>query len=233
MIETPDGRTLTTCVFDLDDTLYPRSAGVMAAVGVRIRRYMVERLGFDPATVGAAQRELYTRYGTALRGLQIQGLVDAEDYLAFVHDIDLAQYLQPAPALDAALEVLPLDKVVFTNSNREHAERVLARLGVRRHFAHLIDLRDIDFQCKPSRHAYEVLLKRIGQPPAACLYAEDAPHNLRPAAALGMVTVLVDPLGGPCPEFDFCIPAVMQIGAVVESLRDGQPLHGGGNGHVT
>lgn len=220
-------------MFDLDDTLYPRSAGVMAAVGVRIRRYMVERLGFDPATVQAAQRELYTRYGTALRGLQVQGLVDAEDYLAFVHDIDLAQYLQAAPALDAALEALPLDKVVFTNSNREHAERVLARLGVRRHFAHLIDLRDIDFQCKPSRHAYEVLLERIGQPPGACLYVEDAPHNLRPAAALGMVTVLVDPLGEPCAEFDFCIPAVMRIGAVVESLRDGQPLHGGGNGHVT
>jgi putative hydrolase of the HAD superfamily len=232
VIATPGGRRLTTCVFDLDDTLYPRAAGVMPAVGVRIRRYMVERLGFDPATVGAAQRDLYTRYGTALRGLQIEGNVDAEDYLAFVHDIDLAQYLQPAPALDAALEGLPLDKAIFTNSNREHAERVLARLGIRRHFDQLVDLRDVDFQCKPSPHAYERLLERLARPPAACLYVEDAPHNLRPAAALGMVTVLVDPLGQACGEFDFCIPSATQITGVVESLCAGQPSHGGGNGHV-
>lgn len=221
VIVTPMGRTLTTCVFDLDDTLYPHGAGVMAAVGARIRRYMVERLGFDPGTVDAARKDLYTRYGTALRGLQAEGTVDAEDYLAFVHDIDLGLHLQAAPELDRALAGLPMDKVVFTNSTREHAERVLAQLGIRRHFSYVIDLRDIDYFCKPHRQAYASLLERIGQPAAACIYVEDAPHNLRPAAALGMVTVLVDPARQACSEFDYCIRSVVDIESVVAHLSVG------------
>ncbi len=204
----------------------------MAAIVARIRQYMVERLGVDPARVDALRRDLYTRYGTALRGLQVESTVDAEDYLAFVHDVDLAQYLQPAPELGAALTALPLDKVVFTNANREHAERVLAQLGIRRHFSRIVELHDFDYLCKPHAHAYERLLERIGQPAAACMYVEDAPHNLRPAAALGMLTVLVDPLRQGCSDFDYCIPSVLQIGAVAESLRTGRPLDEGGKQHV-
>ncbi len=227
MIQTPDGRNLTTCIFDLDETLYPRACGVMTEIGARIQRYMIDKLGFDEALVPGLRRDLYIRYGTALRGLQVEHSVDAEDYLAYVHAVDLARLLRQAPDLNQMLDAMPLDKVVFTNANREHAERVLAQLGIRRHFTRVVDLRDIDYRCKPDPHAYQRLLELIGQPAGVCVYVEDTPRNLRPAVGLGMVTVLVDPLDQDCGGFDYCVPSMMQIGNVIESLRTGRK-----NGHA-
>ncbi len=79
MIVTPAGRRLTTCVFDLDETLYPRASGVMPVIGERIQRYMVEQLGFPPEEVKVLRRKYYLQYGTALRGLQLEHTVNAED----------------------------------------------------------------------------------------------------------------------------------------------------------
>jgi putative hydrolase of the HAD superfamily len=42
---------------------------------------------------------------------------------------------------------------------------------------------------KPSPEIYELGARRIGLPPAACVFVDDLPGNLKPAAALGMATV--------------------------------------------
>jgi putative hydrolase of the HAD superfamily len=220
-IVTPLGRTLTTCVFDLDETMYPRGAGVMAQVGVLIKRYMLERLNVPADEVDALRLRLFQAYGTALRGLMAEGYaIDPEDYLAYVHQVDVEGLVRPSPELDAALAALPLDKVIFTNATRQHAVRVLDRLGVRRHFGCIVDLRDIDYLCKPDPHAYARLLACSGRTAGEMVLVEDAPRNLRPAAALGMVTVLVDALDDvDCHAFDFCIPDVLDIGRVAAALQ--------------
>ena len=43
---------------------------------------------------------------------------------------------------------------------------------------------------KPEPAIYELAAERIGLPPAACVFVDDLPGNLRPAQALGMATVL-------------------------------------------
>ena len=43
---------------------------------------------------------------------------------------------------------------------------------------------------KPDPAIYELAAERIGLPPAACVYVDDLPGNLKPARALGMATVL-------------------------------------------
>jgi epoxide hydrolase-like predicted phosphatase len=43
---------------------------------------------------------------------------------------------------------------------------------------------------KPDPAIYELAAERIGLPPGACVYVDDLPGNLKPAAALGMATVL-------------------------------------------
>jgi putative hydrolase of the HAD superfamily len=40
-------------LFDLDETLYPRDAGLMQEIGARILRYLVERMGFTPEAAEA------------------------------------------------------------------------------------------------------------------------------------------------------------------------------------
>jgi putative hydrolase of the HAD superfamily len=42
---------------------------------------------------------------------------------------------------------------------------------------------------KPDPHMYELGAERIGLPAEACVYVDDLPFNLEPAAALGMATV--------------------------------------------
>ena len=43
---------------------------------------------------------------------------------------------------------------------------------------------------KPDPAIYELAAERLGLPPAACVYVDDLPGNLKPARALGMATVL-------------------------------------------
>ena len=52
--------------------------------------------------------------------------VDAEDFLAFVHDIDLGA-LAPDPVLEAALAKLPGRKFVFTNGFVNFAKQLFGR----------------------------------------------------------------------------------------------------------
>jgi len=89
----------TTIFFDLDDTLYPASTGLWYAIKERMNIYMRDRMGFDPAEIPQLREKYYLQYGTTLRGLQANHEIDVDEYLAFVHDLPLKDYIQPNPAL--------------------------------------------------------------------------------------------------------------------------------------
>ena len=141
-------------LFDLDETLYPRSSGLMAAINNRIGLYMLERLGMEAPLVQRLRPEYFRRYGTTMRGLSIHYGIDCDDYLAFVHDLPVADYIGPDPELDAALARIPWRKSIFTNASRAHARRVLAALGVERHFGSIFDVATVGYESKPAPSAY-------------------------------------------------------------------------------
>lgn len=204
-------------VMDLDDTLYPRSAGLMNEIVRRIRLYMTDRMGLSEDEAAALRKRYLSQYGTALRGLQIERHVDAHDYLAFVHDVPLADYVTPAPQLDAMLDRIPLPKAIFTNADAAHANRVMERLGVTRHFDKIVDIRALDYNCKPNPEAYQILCSILGVSPQACILVEDMARNLRPARELfGMTTVLVD--GEKADGVDYFIRDVMELEGLVNRL---------------
>jgi putative hydrolase of the HAD superfamily len=89
----------STLFFDLDDTLYPHTAGLWEAIRLRMDRYMVERLGLAEEAVAPLRTYYLETYGTTLRGLQNHFHVNTQEFLAFVHDLPL-DYLQPNPALN-------------------------------------------------------------------------------------------------------------------------------------
>ena len=107
-----------------------------------------------------------------------------------MHDIDLS-VLDPAPALERALAALPGRKLVFTNASTGHAERVLRRLGIEHHFAHVFDIIAADYRPKPEPEIYRRLLDLHTLDPHTSVMVEDLARNLVPAAALGMTTVWV------------------------------------------
>jgi len=208
----------THILFDLDETLYPRRAGLMQEIGVRILRYLVERMGLSPEEAEARKAHYFLKYGTSLQGLMAEETVDAEDYLVFVHDIDLRRYIGHDPELAAMLRRIPLAKAVFTNATTEHARRVLDVLGVADQFPTIIDIRAMDYVSKPDPRAYRRILDLVGAAAEACIVVEDNPRNLLPAKALGMKTILVD--HAECGDVDFCVPNILGVGDVVARLLE-------------
>jgi putative hydrolase of the HAD superfamily len=204
-------------LFDLDETLYPSRSGLMAGIGELMSRYMEERLDMPPTEVPTLREHYYRVYGTTMRGLQIHHGIDPEDYLAYVHDLPLEDYIGPNDELDRVLAEIETEKVVFTNASAEHARGVLKVLGVERHFSRIIDVRALGYIAKPDPAAYRRALAILGAAGDECLLVDDRARNLSPAKELGMITVLVG--SEKTADVDFAIGDVTEIGAVVQTIR--------------
>lgn len=208
---------LKLILFDLDETLYPRSAALMDQISARITQYLIEKAGVPAADATALRTHFRGTYGTALRGLMEEGyVIDVDDYFQYVHDIELNGRIDPDPKLRAMLLGLPLRRAVLTNSNIEHAERILGHMDIRDCFERVIDIRALGFVNKPSRRAYELTTEMLGVRPEEVIFIEDTPMNTRPAREMGMTTVLID-----CPpgdDADYFLDNVMQVGPLVASL---------------
>ncbi len=178
-------------LLDLDNTLYAESCGLWRAIGERINLYMIERLGMHHSEVDARRDEYLNAFGTTLNALRHYHGIDPDEFLSFVHDLPLSEYLREEPELSNMLGRLPLRKVIFTNADSTHARRVLSKLGIPHHFERIIDIRSMEFTNKPDRRAYRKALDFLRAEPQECIFVDDSPTNLAPATRLGMVTVLI------------------------------------------
>jgi putative hydrolase of the HAD superfamily len=112
------------------------------------------------------------------------------DFLAFVHEIDLA-CVPSNPVLVEALAALPGRKIVHTNGSERHAARLLDHLGIAGSFCGIVDIVAAGYEPKPALAGYRELLRRHEVAPETALMIEDMARNLVPAAALGMTTAWV------------------------------------------
>lgn len=181
---------IETWIFDLDNTLYPAGSDLFAQISTRMGEYIMRLLDLDADAARVVQKRLFATYGTTMRGLMTEHAIDPHGFLSHVHDIDLS-VIDRAPALDAALEGLSGRKLVFTNGSVRHAERVLERLGIARHFEVLFDIAAADFLPKPDPTGYRKLIANHAVVPNRAAMVEDMARNLEPAAALGMLTLWV------------------------------------------
>ena len=212
-------RAFSMLICDLDGTLYPHSSPYTAAFDARITAYIEQHLGLGLAETLALRHQYYTTYGTTLRGLQLHNHVDTEGYLAYVHSPDASAYLAPDLALDQLLGELPVRRAVMTNSPREHADKVLAALGIAHRFERVFDIRFVAFEPKPSLSAYFRVLDALGVNPRDTVLVEDTIQNLPPAREIGMRTVLIREVAGPpVPAADLEVP---DIHAALRLLVDG------------
>ncbi len=204
-------------LFDLDETLYPREAGLMAVISQRIILFMTQKVGLPADDALEKKRYYYQHYGTSLRGLMVEYHIDPLEYLKFVHDLNPGDFLGPSPPLDAMLGEIPLPKVIFTNADLSHAERVLNTLQVRSHFERIIDIDTVKYQCKPDPLAYSLALNLLGVPGEYCIMVDDTARNLLPAKDLGMTTILI---GGDSKTsaIDYVAPTIFHVGRVVKDL---------------
>ncbi|MFL6858181.1 MAG: pyrimidine 5'-nucleotidase [Allosphingosinicella sp.] len=178
-------------IFDLDNSLYPASTNLFALIDVRMGEFIQQLLGCGPVEARRVQKAYFRDHGTTLAGLMKTHGTAPREFLDFVHDIDLAR-LAADPRLVAALDRLPGRKFVFTNGDEAYARRVLDRLGLANAFDGLHDIHAMNYLPKPDPGAYEAMCARWDIDPARAAMIEDMARNLRPAKALGMVTVWID-----------------------------------------
>ena len=208
--------TLPHLIFDLDNTLYPPSRGVVERVDARINHFMIERLGMAPDVAGSLRARYRDAHGTTLNGLMLHHDIEPDDYLAAVHEIAVEELLDPDPALGAMLAALPHQKVIFTNGSTSHAERVLACLDVRIHFSAVFSLECVAYVPKPERAAFETVLDRLAVAASDCVFVDDRVDNLATARALGMRTVLVgDEHDEPRDDVDGTIASILDLSALL------------------
>jgi len=181
-----------TWVFDLDNTLYPHHLNLWQQVDERIRDYIARFLKVTHEEAFRLQKDYYKRYGTSMRGLMTEHGMAPDDFLDFVHQIDHSP-LEPNAALGAAIENLPGRKLILTNGTRRHADAVLARLKLDRHFEDVFDIVAAELEPKPSPQTYDRFLSTLKVDARRTAMFEDLARNLAIPHALGMTTVLVVP----------------------------------------
>ncbi len=186
--------SVETWVFDLDNTLYPHHLNLWQQVDERIRDYVAQFLRVTKEEAFRVQKDYYCRYGTTMRGLMTEHGLQPDAFLEMVHQIDHSP-LVPNPTLGAAIEKLAGRKLIMTNGTRKHAETVLQRLEIRRHFDDVFDIAAANLDPKPMPQVYDRFLARHGVDPKRSAMIEDLARNLEVPHALGMTTVLVVPEG--------------------------------------
>ncbi len=159
-----------------------------------MNKYIHTRLGIPAEEVEELRERYFHTYGTSLRGLQVDYGVDANEYLDFVHDVEVTKYIRADQRLNELLNSIAVDKIIFTNANKAHSRRVLNALGVENHFSLLIDVIDMDPYCKPYPQAFKTAMNMVGDPiPENYLLLDDSIKNVQTAISLGMSAIHVSP----------------------------------------
>ncbi|HLZ83093.1 MAG TPA: pyrimidine 5'-nucleotidase [Caulobacteraceae bacterium] len=192
-----DLRHVDTWLFDLDNTLYPLDSGLAARMSPRITDFVENLTGLPRPEALALQKRYLAEHGLTLRGLMDHHGVDPDVYHATFHDVPL-DCLVPDPALKAALGRLPGRRLIFTNADDVHTARVIEALGLAGLFEDVFHIGSAAFAPKPSKAAFDAILRAHAIDPRRTAFFEDSERNLEPAAELGMTTVLVGPHAEAC-----------------------------------
>ena len=177
-------------VFDLDNTLYPARLNLFPQVERRMGEFISNYLGVGEDEAGRVRKAMFREHGSTLRGLMDAYGLDPVEFLDYIHDVDLTA-VPPDAGLNAALGKLDGRKLIFTSASLEHAERVTKRLGVHHHFEDVYHIAAAGYLPKPHPPTYDRFIERHRVDPRAAAMFEDSARNLKPAAALGMITVWV------------------------------------------
>lgn len=196
------GAKFDCLLFDMDDTLYPLSLGINLACRKNIQEYMLNKLRIEESQVPKMCLDLYREYGTTMAGLKVLGYdFDYDDFHACVHGTLPYEKVKPDPVLRQLLLSLPQRKIIFTNSDKAHAARVLEKLGLEDCFEGIICFETLNppnekkdgrgFLCKPSLESMEAVIDIAKLDAKRTVFFDDSARNIAAGKAAGFHTVIV------------------------------------------
>jgi putative hydrolase of the HAD superfamily len=177
-------------LFDLDNTLYSGDTKVFDQVDKKMSKFISDKLNVSVEEAKKIQKNYFHEYNTTLNGMIKNHDIDANEFLEFVHDVDL-NFLKKDVFLENQINRLDGKKIIFTNGSRAHAANVTKRIGIDKLFDGVFDIVDSDFYPKPSIEPYKKIIENYNIEPEYCIFFEDIARNLKPAHELGMKTVWI------------------------------------------
>ena len=183
-----DFKKIKNFIFDCDGVLYKDLDAVFGQVSKRMTEYISKKLNLDLKKAKELQTNYFHKYNTSLNGLLIHHDVKAEEFLEYVHDIDL-EFMEKDLVLREELLKLNAKKFVFTNGSHDHVKNITKCLGIDDLFDGVFDITDCNFIPKPSLDPYKILIKKFNINPKKTIFIDDIAKNLEPAKKLGMKTV--------------------------------------------
>ena len=181
-------KNIKNFIFDCDGVLYKDLEKVFGQVSKRMTEYISKKLNVDFKKAKELQTNYFYKYNTSLNGLMINHKIDPDDFLQYVHKINL-DFLEKDTILREELIKLKAKKFVFTNGSHDHIINITKHLGIDDLFDGAFDITDCNFLPKPSIEPYEKLIKKFDINPEETVFIEDIAKNLEPAKKLGMKTV--------------------------------------------
>ena len=180
-------KNIKNFIFDCDGVLYQDLEAVFGQVSKRMTKYISEKLNLDLIKAKELQTNYFHKYNTSLNGLMIHHDVNPEDFLRYVHDINL-DFMKKDYTLREELMKLDGKKLIFTNGSHEHVKNITKHVGIDDLFDGIFDITDCNLIPKPSIEPYKKLIEKFDIIPEETIFIEDIAKNLEPAKKLGMKT---------------------------------------------
>ena len=182
-------------LLDLDGVCYGKHNNyslerVFGQVSKRMTMFISDRLKINTEEAKKLQTNYFYKYNTSLNGLMIHHNIPPEEFLEFVHTIDLS-FMKEDKVMRNELEKLDMEKFIFTNGSAEHAENILTHLGVYDLFGRdkVFDIKDAKYIPKPEAKTFDLMVKKFGIEPKKTIYVEDIAKNLSIGYERGCTTV--------------------------------------------
>ena len=182
-------------LLDLDGVCYGSHNGyplerVFGLVSKRMTLFIQEKLGLDEKKAKELQTNYFYKYNTSLNGLMLHHNVIGDEFLKYVHDIDIS-FMKEDKIMRNELENLDMEKFIFTNGSAEHAQNILTRLGIYDLFGKekVFDIKDAGYVPKPEAQTFDLMVKKFGINPKETIYIEDIAKNLSVGFERGCTTV--------------------------------------------
>jgi putative hydrolase of the HAD superfamily len=184
-------RSVKYWLFDLDNTLYSGKTKVFEQIDKKMSKYISEKLNVTLEEAKKIQKSYFYEYNTTLNGLIKNHKINANEFLEYVHDIDI-DFLEKDFDLAKEVKKLSGKKIIFTNGSRKHALNVTSKIGIDHLFDDIFDIMDSNLVPKPLIEPYKKLVKKHKIDPKLSVFVEDIARNLKPAYEMGMITIWIE-----------------------------------------